>query len=137
MAPKQSFLSLVHTLLKDHNIFCVPTQPVWACKCPRTVSQLKSLPTLEFDLIQGPNMKSKIFKMPPQAYMMPQLDKRTGQLACHLLFTPWDFRGIGSKQKGEDYWVLGAQFLKNYYSIYDFENKKVGLVESVTSTIPK
>jgi len=54
---------------------------------------------------------------------------------CFLLLTPWDFKGLGSKQKGEDYWVLGAQFLKNYYSMYDFKQKKIGLVESVTSQL--
>jgi hypothetical protein len=41
--------------------------------------------------------------------------------------------GLGAKQRGEDYWVLGTQFLKNYYSIYDFKNKKIGLVESVSA----
>ena len=31
--------------------------------------------------------------------------------------------------------MLGAQFLQNYYTMYDFEQKKIGLVESSTSTI--
>ena len=29
-----------------------------------------------------------------------------------------------------DYWVLGDIFLKNYYSIYDYPNKQVGLIAS-------
>ena len=36
-------------------------------------------------------------------------------------------------QPGEEYWVLGAQFLQNYYTIYDFDKKKIGLVESKTT----
>ena len=65
--------------------------------------------------------------------MMPQV--KDGQMSCWLLFTPWDFVGLGGKEKGEEYWVLGAQFLKNYYSIYDFKNKKIGLVESKSAQV--
>ena len=80
-------------------------------------------------------MNSKKFMMPPPAYIMPQINKQTNTVQCFLLLTPWDFAGLGAKQPGEDYWVLGAQFLKNYYSIYDFKNKKIGLVESVSAQL--
>ena len=40
---------------------------------------------------------------------------------------------MGAKSEKEEYWVLGAQFLQNYYSMYDFKEHKIGLVESVTS----
>ena len=30
--------------------------------------------------------------------------------------------------KDKDYWVLGTQFLQNYYSIFDMGHKKVGFV---------
>ena len=43
---------------------------------------------------------------------------------------------MGGKE-GEEYWVMGAQFLQNYYSIYDFKEKKVGLVLSTTSRVDK
>ena len=51
-----------------------------------------------------------------------------------LYFVPKEFRGLG-RLKGEEYWILGAQFLQNYYSIYDFDKKKMGLVESISSII--
>jgi hypothetical protein len=41
---------------------------------------------------------------------------------------------LGGKE-GEEYWVLGAQFLQNYLTIYDFADKKIGLIESKTSVI--
>lgn len=53
-----------------------------------------------------------------------------------LLINPWEFQGLGGKE-GEEYWVLGAQFLQNYLTIYDFGEKKIGLVESKTSVIGK
>lgn len=32
--------------------------------------------------------------------------------------------------KNQSYWVMGDIFLQNYYSIYDFSQMQVGLVES-------
>jgi hypothetical protein len=34
------------------------------------------------------------------------------------------------KGAASDYWILGDIFLQNYYSIYDFPNGKVGLIDS-------
>lgn len=36
------------------------------------------------------------------------------------------FFGDGGSQN----WLLGAQFMQNYYSIFDYEKKKIGLVPS-------
>jgi len=36
--------------------------------------------------------------------------RREGAEIAWLLMTPWDFAGLGGKE-GEEYWVLGAQFL--------------------------
>ena len=44
--------------------------------------------------------------------------------------------GIGGN-KNDEYWVLGDQFLHNYYTIYDFDKKKIGMIESSTSRIGK
>jgi len=54
---------------------------------------------------------------------------------CFLLISPWTFAGLGKKNATDEYWILGAQFLQNYYSVYDFEAGKIGLVESKTSKI--
>ena len=76
---------------------------------------------------------SKYMQMPKEAYMMHK--EENGAEMCFLLISPWDFAGLGAKSKDEEYWILGAQFLQNYYSIYDFKDGKVGLVESVTSRV--
>ena len=44
---------------------------------------------------------------------------------------------MGDKNPNAEYWVLGAQFLHNYYTIYDFQKHQIGLVESMTSAIGK
>ena len=54
--------------------------------------------------------------------------------AAWLLLQPWDSAGLGLKAS-EDAWVLGDLFLQNYYSVYDYEKKKIGLVESKTSKV--
>jgi len=57
------------------------------------------------------------------------------QGACWILLNPWEFSGMGGKD-GDEVWVLGAQFLQNYYTIYDFKQKKIGFIESVSSILP-
>ena len=44
--------------------------------------------------------------MPPPAYM--KFDEKLKEFV--LFITPWNFFGMGGK-KGEEYWILGAQFL--------------------------
>jgi len=90
-----------------------------------------SLPNLRFNMVADETGKSKMVDMPKESYMMHK--KKDGQEGCFLLISPWKFAGMGAKSEKEEYWVLGAQFLQNYYSIYDFKDHKIGLVESVTS----
>jgi len=66
------------------------------------------------------------FDMPVKSYL--EKGKASGEdddSKCKLLLHPYD-SSYGSDSK----WVLGAQFLQNYYSIYDFENHRIGLIES-------
>jgi hypothetical protein len=74
---------------------------------------------------------TKTFKMPKESYM--KMEPGYGHLAW-LLISPWDFAGMGGLP-GEEYWVLGAQFLQNYYSIYNFDKNEIGLVESISSLV--
>mmetsp|Transcript_15507 Transcript_15507/g.26213 ORF Transcript_15507/g.26213 Transcript_15507/m.26213 type:complete len:120 (+) Transcript_15507:292-651(+) len=45
------------------------------------------------------------------------------------------FTGKYSLQVSPGIWILGNNFLHNYYSIYDLENEKVGLVPAKGSKI--
>ena len=33
------------------------------------------------------------------------------------------------------YWIVGDQFLQSYYSIFDFENKRIGLIEAKSDPV--
>ena len=52
-----------------------------------------------------------------------------------MLISPSDTLGLLDKeteQTGFDQWLIGDQFLQNYYSIFDYENKQIGFIESNT-----
>ena len=61
------------------------------------------------------------------------------ETACLLMILPWQFDGMRNNggKEGEEYWLLGGKFLQNYYTVFDFESKKIGLIESKTSEISK
>lgn len=74
--------------------------------------------------------------MPKESYV---LRDRT---QCYLLIIGRDFGKNsswtpGSYVVGSDsgFWILGNNFLHNYYSIYDLENQRVGLVPSRGSSV--
>ena len=77
--------------------------------------------------------ESKELKMPKEAYMLYR--EKNGEGLCYLMVSPWNFVAMGAISKEQEYWVLGAKFLQNYYSVYDFGQNKIGMVESVTSKL--
>ena len=103
---------------------------VLPCEC--SAAQYDALPDLEFNVILNEKGQKGLVKMPRQAYMKFATDGQ--QTGCMLMINPWNFAGLGGKE-GEEYWVLGAQFLQHYYTIYDYNAKKIGLVESKTGLI--
>jgi len=91
-------------------------KPLWACIVPSEQDFLK-LPSMKFSFIQNEKGDVKNVYMPVQTYMKidPGVDAVSvvdgkHHIVARLLFTPWEFAGIGGKE-GEEYWVLGAQFL--------------------------
>ena len=130
-APPNSFKSLLSSIMTSTGIKCMDAKPAAACLC--TEKQYSKLPNLEFNIVADETGKQKTVKMPKEAYMEYKADKNL--VRCFLLISPQDFSGMGAKSKDEEYWVLGVQFLKNYYTMYDFQQKKIGLVESKTSVL--
>jgi hypothetical protein len=62
----------------------------------------------------------KIFEMPVDSYI-----KRIDDEKCQLLLHPYE-TDFGNESK----WVMGAEFLNKYYSIFDIENNRIGLIEA-------
>ena len=74
-------------------------------------------------MANGEDKVGKQIVMPRETYIK---DKGAGK--CQLLLNPNDMQ-IGARY-GEDYWVMGDQFMQAYYTIFDNKNWRVGLVES-------
>ena len=106
MAPHKPFLKFISSLYHDHGILCQPNKPMWSCT-NAFPENYKKLPPIEIEMILNKEGKTTQVKMPREAYM--KMEPGYGQLAW-LLISPWQFNGIGGKP-GEEYWVLGAQFL--------------------------
>lgn len=66
----------------------------------------------------------KYFEMPVDSYIK-RMEGEDNEDKCQLLLHPYE-TSYGSDSK----WVLGAQFLQKYYSIYDFQRRRIGLVEA-------
>lgn len=65
----------------------------------------------------------KVLTIPRELYIR---DKGEGK--CRLLLNPNDMQ-IGANY-GDNYWIMGDQFMQRYYTIYDHANWRMGLVES-------
>ena len=61
--------------------------------------------------------------LPPSSYM-----EQEGSACGKLRLTPSNEKF--GKGDPSDYWIMGDIFLQNYYSIYDYPQSKMGLVEA-------
>ena len=65
----------------------------------------------------------KDLSIPRELYIR---DKGEGK--CRLLLNPNDMQ-VGANY-GDNYWIMGDQFMQKYYTIYDHAGWRMGLVES-------
>uniref|UniRef100_A0A7N8WN80 Gastricsin n=1 Tax=Mastacembelus armatus TaxID=205130 RepID=A0A7N8WN80_9TELE len=77
-------------------------------------SQVNNLPTLSF-VISGVS-----FPLPPSAYIIQE--NQNGYQYCSVGITPTYL----PSQNGQPLWIFGDVFLREYYSIYDRTNNRVG-----------
>lgn len=121
--PQQDF-DKVKTSLADYGVKCnepessslVSTQK---CQCP----DYNSLPEIQMTLMDKDSGNMKAFSLPKESYMEKQGN------GCNTLRLTPSTEHFG-RSESSNYWVLGAIFLQNYYSIYDFPNNLVGLIEA-------
>lgn len=88
-------------------------------------------------------VQSLVFQVGGKELAMPKesffkFDDIDGTGVCKLTLTASDMDTSGQTsvnsaffgEGGSQNWLLGAQFMQNYYTIFDNEKKRVGLVPS-------
>lgn len=72
------------------------------------------------------NINGRYFTLPVDAWM--SFDDSKEEKKCKILMHPYDISMTATLK-----WVLGLQFLQNFYTIFDIDNKKVGILEAKES----
>ena len=86
--------------------------------CPCTKKEYKKLKPLELKI------NGHFFSLPVNAWMSYD-ESRGEKKQCKILMHPYDISMTATYK-----WVVGIQFLQNFYSIFDYENKRIGLIEA-------
>ena len=127
LMPVEDFTSLLTMLTNDFGLEFQKYGGSSLYSAPCFYSTYESLPDLQIQIDQY------IYTMPRHTLFVYE------SFNCYLLAigrdfgvqTSWTYEDGEMKQvKSPGIWILGNNFLHNYYSIYDLENSRVGLVPS-------
>ena len=116
MVPQED-INNIENALKNYNIECNEEHSgngldLYECQCEDE----------DYQKLQPFEIKSggKLFQIPVSAFL-----RKNDETKCTLLMYPNDDTSLTVDQK----WVVGDTFLSNFYSIFDWKQKKVGLVQ--------
>ncbi len=110
-APFQSYVTIL-SYLKSNFESCLSFGNIIKCSCP---SGSSSFPTFSFVI------EDTQFKLEPKYYITEE------NSICSLKITSGD--------SIEEIWILGMDFLQKYYAVFDAEELKIGLAESVKADL--
>lgn len=127
--PTEDF-NIIKRALGDYGVKCSDPQGAHSstatptCEC----ASFTQLPSIQMRLNHNARFREENggqwFDLPPSSYM-----EKVGETGCGTLRLTPSNEKFG-KGNPSDYWILGDIFLQNYYSIYDYPNSKMGLVEA-------
>lgn len=128
LIPSEDF-KVVKNTLSQYGVQCAETtkekDAAQASASECTCKDYNALPAIQFKIYGDTKDRSsaKPITIPREVYI-----KNKGDGKCNLLLNPNDMQ-IGARY-GENYWIMGDQFMQAYYTIYDHAKMRVGLVES-------
>ena len=138
LAPAKDINSIV-LALSSYGVKClfksVKSEALNFLYCSIGVTEFADLPSIQIKvLMKQPKRPELIDTVPfhyldltPNEYFL--LDDSD---SYRLLISPSDEMQLLDGESGDvaAKWIVGDQFLQNYYSIFDFEHKRIGLIEA-------
>ena len=122
LVPPRDIDDIILKLSHSNNLSCkkdgYSDLHMFICGCSQ--GQYKEIKPLQL------NIANKLFSLPTEAWM--SFTEANKGKECKILMHPYDISMTATLK-----WVVGVQFLQNFYSIFDYQNKKIGLIEVVGS----
>jgi hypothetical protein len=109
MLPEQDYVKIFDHFFKDKNCMKLPNT-LDACDC--TAEEHLAIPDIDFK-INGVE-----YKIPREQWY----ERNEEHSMCVIKFM---------HGPGKDAWILGVNFFMNYYTVFDYENKKIGFAPSI------